>query len=118
MRFNYPFKIDGTGRTARVDEHELYIKQLIEQVLFTTVGERVNRPSFGTRINQLVFAPNSEELSTTTTILVKGALQQWLGGLIRIIDVDAKAEESTLNISITYSILKDHLQQSRIGTIH
>lgn len=114
MQFNYPFKSDGTGRTARVDDNALHIKQLIEQVLFTTIGERVNRPSFGTRINQLVFAPNSDELATTTALLVQGALQQWLGNLIKVVGVDARAEDSTLNISVTYSLLKELPQQSQV----
>jgi hypothetical protein len=40
------------------DEH---IRDLIEQVLFTSPGERVNRPDFGSGLRQLVFAPNSDE---------------------------------------------------------
>jgi phage baseplate assembly protein W len=34
--------------------------------LFTALGERVYRPTFGSGINQLVFAPNNEELATAT----------------------------------------------------
>ena len=33
---------------------------------------------------QLVFAPNSDTLAATTQFLVQGALQQWLGDLLRI----------------------------------
>ena len=43
---DFPFKIDGRGRTAQTDP-DGYIRDLIEQVLFTAPGERVNRPEFG-----------------------------------------------------------------------
>jgi uncharacterized protein len=110
MQFNYPFKIDGTGRTARIDG-AAHVRQMIEQVLFTTIEERVNRPTFGTRINQLVFAPNSEELSATTRILVESALQQHpVGNLIKVMAVETKVENSTLHISIEYLLLADNDQ--------
>ena len=104
MQFNYPFNIDGTGRTAQTDDIT-HVRQLIEQVLFTTIEERVNRPTFGTRINQLVFAPNSEELSAVTQTLVQSALQQWLGDLIKVVAVETKIDDSTLHISVQYLLL-------------
>jgi phage baseplate assembly protein W len=100
---HYPFKVDGRGRsaTATADHH---IKQMIEQVLFTALGERVNRPTFGSGINQLVFAPNSNELAAATQFLVQGALQQWLGELIHVETVAVKNEESTLMVVVHYTI--------------
>jgi phage baseplate assembly protein W len=103
MQFHYPFKIDGRGHTAEVDE-ENHIHQLIEQVLFTVRGERVNRPTFGTDINQLVFAPNSDELATSTQFLIQGALQQTLGELIQVVSVQVLNQDSTLHISIQYMV--------------
>ena len=64
-------------------------RDLIEQLLFTVPGERVNRPDFGCGLMQLVFAPNSVELAATLQALVQGALQQWLGNLMRIDEVSA-----------------------------
>lgn len=113
MQFNYPFKIDRNGVTASVDE-EKHIKHLIEQVLFTAIGERVNRPNFGSGINQLAFAPNSNELATATQFLVQGALQQWLGDIIVVESVEVKSEESTLFVTIQYTIRKN--QQRHIVT--
>ena len=57
-------------------------------------GERVNRPDFGCGLLQLVFAPNSAELAATLQALVQGALQQWLGDLIRVEEV-ARRERAT-----------------------
>lgn len=108
----YPFRIDGRGRT-RVSNHDDHIRQLVEQVIFTAHGERVNRPTFGSGINQLVFAPNSPEVATATQFLLKGALQQWLGDLIHIESVTAKSEESILTVIVNYMVKRT---QERVAT--
>ena len=109
----YPFSIDQNGRTETVEE-DRHIRQLIEQVLFTVPGERVNRLTFGTPINQLVFAPNSSELATATQVLIQGSLQQWLGNVIRIESVEVQSEESTMRVTIRYIVTRT--QQRRIET--
>jgi phage baseplate assembly protein W len=98
---DYPFHFDNRGRTAATGDEE-YIRDLIEQVLFTGPGERVNRPTFGCGVVQLVFAPNSEELAATTQFLVQGALQEWLGDLITVETVRVEADGSTLRVFIQY----------------
>ncbi|MDR0492262.1 MAG: GPW/gp25 family protein [Nitrososphaerota archaeon] len=113
MQFNYPFQADTSGRTATTNEEE-HIRQLIEQVLFTSIGERVNRPTFGSNINQLVFAPNSQGLSATTKLLVQGNLQQWLGTLIVIKSVEVQSDDAKLTVTIQYTIR--HNQQQKETT--
>ena len=54
---NFPYQFDGRGRTK--DALADYVRQLVEQVLFTSPGERVNLPDFGSGLLQLPFAPNS-----------------------------------------------------------
>jgi uncharacterized protein len=110
MQYNYPFRIDERGRTALVSE-EVHIRQMIEQVLFTAPGERVNRPNFGSGINELVFAPSSDELATATQFLVQGALQQWLGDLIHVESVEIESEESKLRVSVQYIIKQTQQRQ-------
>lgn len=101
MHIDFPYRVDGRGRTGETDD-EGYVRDLIEQVLFTAPGERVNRPTFGTGLNQLVFAPNSDELATATQFLVQGALQQWLGDVVDIIAVDVHARDATLEVIVKY----------------
>jgi hypothetical protein len=110
MQINYPFRLDGRGRTAAATEAE-HIRQLIEQALFTMPGERVNRPDFGSNIRQLLFAPNSQELLTATDFLVRGALQQWLGDLIQVEDVRIEHQESVLRVTIQYIIQRTQQRQ-------
>jgi phage baseplate assembly protein W len=98
---DFPFRVDGRGRSAAADEDE-HVRDLIEQVLFTAPGERVNRPTFGTGLMQLVFAPNSDELATATQFLVQGALQQWLGEVIEIGEVEVTSRDATLEVVVRY----------------
>ena len=74
---DFPFHYDERGRSASTDDAD-HIRDLIYQVLLTSPGERVMRPSFGSGLLQLVFAPNSVELAATTQMLAQAALQQWL----------------------------------------
>jgi hypothetical protein len=102
-QIDYPLHFDSRGRTAQADE-EKHIRDLIEQVLFTTPGERVNRPTFGSGLLSLVFRPNNDELAATTQFLAQGALQQWLGDLIQVEEVKVETEEATLQVAVTYVI--------------
>ena len=104
MNIDFPYHIDGRARTAETSDAD-HIRDLIELILFTAPGERVNRPDFGTGLMQLVFAPNSDELAATIQFLVRGALQQWLGERIRIDTLVAEHQESTLVIDVQYSML-------------
>jgi uncharacterized protein len=110
MQIDYPFHFDGNGRTKEASE-EKHIRDLIEELLFTAPGERVNRPGFGSGLNQLVFAPNSEELATATQFLVQGALQQWLGDRIQIEAVSIESLESKLTVIVQY-LIKRNQQRS------
>ena len=110
MNVDFPFHFDGRGRTAETgtDEH---IRDLIKQVLFTAPGERVNRPTFGSGLMRLVFAPNSDELAAATQFLVQGALQQWLGDLIQVDEVQVESEDATLRVTVQYMVRRTQQQQ-------
>lgn len=112
MDVAYPWHIDAGGRTASATRAD-HIRQLIEQVLFTTPGERVNRPTFGSGLMQLVFSPNSSELATATQFLVQGALQQWLGDVIVVRNVDVRSEDAVITVTVDYLIRET--QQPQVG---
>ena len=103
MNIKFPYQFDHRGQTSLSDD-DRHIKEMIEQVLFTSPGERVNRPTFGSGLMQLVFSPNSEELVATVQFLVQGALQQWLGNLIEVNNVDVQEQDSILLINVTYTV--------------
>lgn len=100
---DYPYGIDTRGRTRRTGDAD-YVRDLIEQVLFTNAGERVNRPSFGSGILQAVFAPNSDALASTIEASVKAALDQWASDLAQVESIRTSAEEQRLVIDIVYRL--------------
>ena len=110
MNIDFPYHFDGRGRTAEVDT-DGHIRDLIEAVLFTAPGERVNRPTFGSGLQRLVFAPNSDELAAATQFLVQGALQQWLGDLIQVDAVQVESEDATLRVVVQYTVRRTQQQQ-------
>ena len=98
---SFPMWVDAHGATARTDRAG-YLRDLIEQVLFTAPGERVNRPDFGAGVAQMVFEPIGPEVAATTQMLVHGSLQQWLGDVIDVTEVDVLAVEGTLTVAVSY----------------
>lgn len=110
MNVDYPYRIDGRGRTAVTSDDD-WIRDLIEQILFTIPGERVNRPDFGCGLMQLVFAPNSNELAAATQFAVGAALQQWLGDLVQLQTVRVEAEDAQLRVTVEYVVVRT--QQER-----
>lgn len=110
MQIDYPFHFDSRGRTAPTSDDD-HIQDLIEQVLFTAPGERVNRPTFGCGLMQQVFAPNSPEMAATTQFLVQGALQQWLGDLIAVEAVQVDSEDATLRVTVQYTVRRNGQRQ-------
>ena len=113
MQIAYPFQIDGRGRVGEANEAE-HVRQMIEQVLFTIPGERVNRPDFGCGLHQLVFDPNSDELAATTEFLIQGSLQQWLGDRIAVDAVQVSNDDAELKVIIRYILLQTQEIQTEI----
>jgi len=105
MQIDFPYHFDGRDRTAEIGE-DAHIRDLIEQILFTNPGERVNRPDSGAGILQLVFGAASPEAAATAEFMIRGALQQHLGQRIVVQDITAEAVESTITITIAYQILR------------
>ncbi len=103
MDIAFPMHFDARGRTAGAGL-EAHVRDLIEQLIFTNHGERVNRPDFGSGAMQLVFAPNSPELAATVQFTLQAALQMWLGDVIDVGDLTVSADDSRLTIDLAYAI--------------
>ena len=108
---DHPFHLDGTGRSAVTGE-DGRIRDMIEQILFTSPGERVMRPDFGAGLLSLVFEPNSTTLAAATQMLVQSALQLNLSHLIAVHSVDVRNDDAALRVDVTYSVLLDRTTHS------
>jgi phage baseplate assembly protein W len=99
-----PFGFDHRGRTAEPVDEAAHVRDMIELLLFTSPGERPNRPDFGSGLLQLVFAPNSQELAATVEYTTHAALQRWLGDVIDVSSLRVTAEDAALRVDLVYAL--------------
>ena len=102
LNIDFPFHFENLGRTAATDRDD-HVRDMILQLLLTSAGERVNRPDFGSGLLQMVFEPNSPEIAATLQLTAQAALQQWLGDVIEVVNLEVESQESTLRITVEYS---------------
>ena len=114
MNIDFPLHFDGRGRTAEADD-DAHVRDLIEQLLFTTPGERVNRPTLGSGVRQLVFAPNSDALTAALRLTLQASLQEWLGDVIEVTGVEVEHDDATLRLEVRYVVRRTG--ETRVATI-
>ena len=103
MNIDFPWHFDSRGGTAATDDDD-HIREMIELLLFTAPGERVNRPDFGSGLLQMVFAPNSPELAAAIQFTLQAALNRWLADLIHVQTVEASSDDATLSVEVSYVV--------------
>ena len=103
MNIDFPFHFNGDGRTADTGDDD-HIRDMLEQLLLTQPGERVNRPDFGSGLMRMVFAPNSPELTTALQFSIQADIQRWLGDLIDLNSLEVISVDSTLSVTVIYRI--------------
>lgn len=112
---DFPFDFDGSGRAARTDPDD-HVRDMIYQLLFTNPGERVNLPDFGCGLLQMVFRPNSDAAAAASHLLIQGALQQWLGDVIAVQQLEVAAVNERLEITLVY-VRRDTGQQVQLQIV-
>lgn len=103
MHIDFPVHFDNRGRTAETSDAG-HVRDMIEQLLFTSPGERVNRPDFGSGLLQMVFAPNSQELAAALQFAIQASLQRWLGDVIDVGELEVVSEDATLRVELSYTL--------------
>ena len=115
MNLYFPYQFDGTGSTRQASNAD-YLNGLIQQVLFTSPGERVNQPEFGSGLLQSVFGPNSDQMAAATQFIVQSGLQKWLGSLIVVEAVQVTSQDSVLTVTVQYLIRQTQARQVQTFT--
>lgn len=105
MYLDLSYRADGTGRTATTDDRARRIRNLIEAVLFTAPGERVNRPEFGSGVYEMLFDSNSDALATAADFLIRSSIQRHLSDLVVIDTLTVQRNEGELKIILSYAIV-------------
>src|SRR5664279_870704 len=99
----YPYAFDGRGRTATANYGD-HVRQMIEQLLLTNPGERVNRPEFGGGLLQLVFAAGGPERAAAVELALSAAVATWLGDVIDLQALSVTSSEATLLVQLDYMV--------------
>jgi phage baseplate assembly protein W len=110
MNIDFPFHFDSRGRTAVTDDAD-HIRDMVEQLLFTSPGERVNRPDFGSGLLRMVFEPNSPEIAAALQFTIQAAIQRYLGDLVEVRALNVTSEDSTLRVVLNYVIRRTGQQR-------
>lgn len=108
--FGFPYRVDGRGRTEGADEQS-HVKQLIEQLLFVAPGERINRPTYGSAVRQMLFSPLSNETAATLQFMLQGALQQWLGDIIQVTSITVQTVDTSVQVTVQYIVRRSRRAQ-------
>ena len=103
LNIDFPFGFDARGRTTLTTDDD-HIRDMIEQLLFTAQGERLNRPDFGSGLLQMVFAPNSQEVAAALQFTTQAAVQRYLCDLIDLQQLDVTANDATLSVTVRYVV--------------
>lgn len=113
--WNFPPGLNSRGGIALVSNEEK-VAQSIAIILNTPIGQRVMRPTFGSRLHELVFAPVNPETFGLAEMYVQDALNFW-EPRIQLLDVNAgtdQAQPGTLLIHIRYLIKATHDERSLV----
>jgi uncharacterized protein len=103
VNLRFPYGFDAHGRTANPSLSD-HVRQMIELLLLTNPGERVNRPDFGGGLLQTVFAPNSPEGAAALELTLSVALARWLGDVIEVNRLIVASDEGRLLVELDYVV--------------
>jgi phage baseplate assembly protein W len=110
--YAFPFRIDPASRQAQRAAYEAHVAQMVRQVLLTAPGERADLPEFGCGLRALIFAGNSDVLSSSARMLVQQSLTRWLADAITVRQVEVTADDSTLLVRVDYLLVSTRAAQS------
>jgi phage baseplate assembly protein W len=111
LNIGVPFHVDGRGRTALTGDLR-HLLEMLELLLFTSPGERVNRPDFGGGVRGLVFGANSPEVAAALRFGLQASLQRWLGDLLEVVELLTEAEDSVLTVNLRYRVRGNPQEQT------
>ncbi len=100
----FPLRL-GPGKTLAVVELEDDVRQMIEQILMTAPGERVNRPTFGVGIDAYVFEADSPMLAAQLQVALDENVYEELGTNVQIARVDVTADDDQLRVDIQFELV-------------
>jgi phage baseplate assembly protein W len=112
-RLAFPFAASPSGRSATVDfGSDAHVRQMLELLILTMVGERVMRPDFGSPVRQMLFGAGEGPVAIALAATLQATITQHLGHLLSLIDLQVEFldAEAVLDILVTYEVLASRTQ--------
>jgi phage baseplate assembly protein W len=84
------------------------VRENLKTLMLTKIGERYQKPEYGTNLLYVIFEPNLADLKAEITNLIRTPINYWLPDLIiQSIDIVTAEDDPTLTynirVTITYS---------------
>ena len=113
--WSFPIQLNNQGKIGLTTGHD-EISQSIHIILSTRPGERVMRPDFGCRIQELIFAPNDISTAATAERYIREALGRWESRIaVTTVNVTPNEDQNgVLMIQVNYEIKKTHDERSLV----
>ncbi len=122
--YAFPFRIDPASQQTAQAGYADHVDQMVRQLLLTTPGERADLPQFGCGLRSLVFSPTNDALLATVKLRIIQGLNQWLAGVVSMVDVVLGADTSgsvpepgTFQVTVTYTLVETQVDQTVTVTI-
>jgi len=113
--YAHPVHFDaGSGQFAEATYPD-HVDQLLVQLLLTTPGERVNLPTFGCGLRQLLFAGQSDALAANVTIQVTQSIAAWLSDQVALTGVSVVSgatspgtglDQGAILVTVSYTLIE------------
>lgn len=111
----FPLQVDAQGGLALTSERK-EIEEAIQIILRTTPGERVMRPSFGSRLHEVAFAPVNNHTIARVQRIVEESLGMWEPRItvLAVVVRPHPTEDHYLLIEVTYEVKSTHDRRSLV----
>ncbi len=97
----------GTKTFEQTRDNISALKANVVNLLRTAPGERIGLPTFGTRLRQVLFEPNNDEIEDKIYDAIDSAVKFWIPQLsVQSIEVNSTnndKDRNTVNVKVTFT---------------
>ncbi len=107
-RLAFPFAPGANGRSETVAYgSDAHVRQMLELLILTMVGERVMRPDFGSPVRQMLFGAGQGPVAIALAATLQATITQRLGHVLELEDLTVEFDdaEAVLDIVVSYVVL-------------
>lgn len=111
--WSFPPTFTRSGNTLEMVKAEKDIKQSLEILLSTTLGERVMRSDFGADLHQQIFEPMDAAFSTFISDIISQAIVNYETRVdLDAVDVDVESNDGRIVLTISYTIISTNTRSN------